>query len=257
MTERPSAADATTEPSRPARHNRVSDRGRVVGFGVLAVAFYIALLGAAQRGGVGVEQAVADPQETTDLRFLGVVSTTGVLFWAAVVTVCLLAASVLTDRPDHMFRFFRASAAVTMMLLLDDLLLLHEFADDTVGFFVEFDHTRRRKDLLELIVFAGYGVIVGWYLVRHRVAIAATRHLPLVVAGIGLATSLVVDMGLLDGAVSMVGPGLSSRTETVIEEGAKFVGISYLTIYFFDAARSAVRHRPRSECDVRNTPYSS
>ena len=246
MTERSMAANSTTPPPSRRGWNRTSGPTLEARIGLIALGLYGALLGVAHGAGVGVEQAVADPQETTGLRLLGIVSTVGVLFWAGMVTVCVLAASIPTDRADPLRRFFRASAAVTTMLLLDDLLLVHEFADDMVGYFVDFDHTRGQKDLLELFVFAGYGVIVGLYLIRHRKTIATTRHLPLRLAAIGLATSLVIDMGFLDSAASTVALEVSSRTETIVEEGAKLVGISYLGLYFFDAARSTIGNPRRS-----------
>ncbi len=224
---------------------RPASVGRVTVAGVVAILTYVMLLAAAGRSGVSVEQAVADPQESTGLRLLGIVSNVGVLLWTAVVTTCFLGASVLPQQSDGTRRFLRASGSVAMILLLDDFLLIHEYADDAVGFFVEFEHTRDRKDLLELTVFAAYGLIVSWYLLAHRAVIAGTDRLPLRLAGANLATSLLIDIGVADTMLSAFGSGMSSRTETLLEEGAKLVGIAYLTLYFLDTTRLAIRSTRR------------
>lgn len=115
------------------------------------------------------------------------------------------------------------------MLLIDDLLLVHELADDVVVRFVDFERTRRQKDILEALVFASYGVLFGLYAFVYRRTIlrANGRHL-LVGAFAMFAVSVVIDFGLVD-AVGIDIPDYrhSIDLRSLLEEGAKLVGIAY------------------------------
>jgi hypothetical protein len=211
--------------------------------GVASAVAFAALLLAARIEGVGLESALADPEETTGFRLVGVVSQVGVLLWTATVSVCLVTALVGSDAGDHRAAFFGASAIVAAVLLVDDFLLVHEYADDAVGFVVDFDHSRRRKNILELVVFGLYGLMVASYLRRFRAEIAASRNLTLRLAGLLLAGSLAVDMGPLDivfDRFDIVVGAAADDVHLVVEEGFKFVGIAFVAHYFLEASREVL-----------------
>ena len=68
-----------------------------------------------------------DPAETFKaVPYVGILSHLGVIFWSATFGVCLLGALVLRRKDVRMSWFMFASAALGLLLTLDDALLLHE-----------------------------------------------------------------------------------------------------------------------------------
>ncbi len=204
----------------------------VAGVGVLA-----GLIGLALATGVTIEGAVSDPHEVTRLRFLGIVSNVGVLFWTAALSVCLLGARLAgpVGEQRELRRFFLASAAMTLVLLIDDLLLVHEVGDDVVALFVDFDRTRSRKDVIEAAVFAGYALMFAAYAVRFRDTLMAAAGRRFLVGSLALfAVSVIIDFGLVE-AVGIDLPDYRDRIDvkSLLEEGAKFVGILFYAAFFF------------------------
>ena len=210
----------------------------------------------ADRSGVSIADAVADPHEVTRLRFLGIVSNVGLLLWAATIAVCVLAAATVEPAPDQRWRaFFVVSGLVTSVLLIDDLILVHEFADDVVAVFVDFDRTRQQKDILEALVFAAYGAMFLWYCFRYRVELlGATERRFFIAAAAMFALSLLFDFD----AHSFVGLDLPDYrsdfdVESLAEEGPKFVGITYYLWFYLLTARSVLRGDGSSDLEAPNT----
>lgn len=217
----------------------------VIALGAVAAAVMAVLVWAAAKNGVSFEGAVSDPQEVTELRLLGIVSTTGVLLWTAAVAFCLLAASVVEPAgAGRRWRsFFLASAAVTLVLLLDDFLLVHEFADDVVSVFVDFDRTREQKDILEGVVFLGYGLLFLAYGYYYRQEILGSKDRRFLVAAAAMfLLSLFLDLGGADlVGVELPGSRSSFDVESLAEEGPKFIGIVYYATFYHLIARSTLR----------------
>jgi hypothetical protein len=69
--------------------------------------------------------------------YLGLFSNLGVVLWTATAAICLFAASELTGAQNLQARHFLLYAGLfTMLLMLDDLFMLHEnYADDVVYIF--------------------------------------------------------------------------------------------------------------------------
>jgi hypothetical protein len=230
--------------------------------GVAATVLLAALIVAAVTSGLTVGDAVADIEEYTDHRFVGIASTVGILVWAAIATICAFTAIVLDETSDEgrlWHRFFLASAALAALLLIDDLLLVHEFADDLALVAVDFEPTRARKNLLEAAVFGCYGVlalIYGWTF-RGQLRQLDRRPLGLGLGLLGL--SFLIDMRLHhllgvhlpDGSD---GPDLGS----VLEEGPKFLGIVYLAVFAAQAGqRVVVSQRGHAEAHAADRRASS
>lgn len=213
----------------------------LVGTALVATILLVGLTVAARLSGLSLAEAVADPQETTDHRFLGVVSNVGILLWAAMVAVALFAATLVdtgSDEGREWRRFLVGTAAVALLLLVDDFLLVHEFGDDVARAVVDFEATRARKDIIETGVFALYGLVVVVFGLRFRASLRQLDLRPLAVAGGLLAFSFAVDLRmhrligitLPDGSD---GPDLRSG----LEEGPKFLGIALLLAFVAGAAR--------------------
>ncbi len=200
----------------------------------------VAALAAARISGLDLEAAVSDPQEVTDSRFLGIVSTVGILVWGSTVSVCLfgfIAAGGVAEA-GRLRRFLVASGVVALVLLIDDLLLVHEFADDVVARFVDFDRTRRQKDFLESVVFAGYAMMFAVYLAVFRDRLRAAKDLHLLVASLLLfALSTAIDIDVL-GALGISMP--SDDLEIFAEEAAKFVAIALYAAFYFSLVRQSL-----------------
>lgn len=200
-----------------------------------------AAIGAARVSGLDIEAAVADPQELTRQRFLGIVSTVGILVWGATVSVCVFAvvAGDVVPGAGRWRSFFAASGLMALVLLVDDLLLVHEFADDVVARFIDFDRTRRQKDFLEGTVFAAYATLFALYAYRYRAVLRAARDLHYLVAAFVLfACSAVIDFGLLE-EVGIPMPG--GDVKDLMEETPKFVAIVYYAAFYFSIARQSLQ----------------
>ncbi len=213
--------------------------------GLVAAVVLALLVVAATANGVTIEGAVSDQHETTRLRLLGIVSSVGVFLWVAAMAVCILAVVALDPVGDgnRWRKFFGASALITLVLLVDDFLLVHEFSDEVVSVFVDFDRTREQKDVLEGMVFACYGALFLWYCFHFRQEILGSRHRRyLLVAAAMFALSLVIDLGGAE-AVGIDLPDYRTDfdVESLAEEGPKFLGIAYYATFYLLMARSVLR----------------
>lgn len=147
--------------------------------------------------------------------YTGFLSQLGIFLWSASATVCMFGAAVLSREAVNLNsrRFLAVSGVLTLVLGLDDALLLHE------GFFPYFG-------IPEQVAYAGYAGFTLYYLVRFRADILATEHVLLWMAlslfGLSVASDLVS------------GPFL-------FEDGVKLAGIVSWLAYFFRTAASAVR----------------
>ncbi|MEL7155971.1 MAG: hypothetical protein AAFN30_05155 [Actinomycetota bacterium] len=217
---------------------------RVLVIGSGAAVLFAVLSAAALSTGLTMADAVADPQETTGYRFLGIVSNVGILFWGATVAIAAFAAVVVeptTGESREWRRFLMASAAIALLLLIDDFLLVHEFGDDVARWFVDFEATTGRKNVIESAIFAGYGLVVLTYGRRFRRQFRRLDLRPLAAAAVLLAVSYAVDIRLH----RLVGITLSDGSDgpdlrSILEEGPKFVGIVLLVVFIGRAARQAI-----------------
>lgn len=228
--------------------------------GIATTLLLAVLIGAALLEGLTVADAVADPEETTGYRFLGIVSNVGVLLWASVVAILVFAAAVVDTsslQGREWRRFLLAVAGVALLLLLDDFLLVHEYGDDLALLVLDFDPTRERKNVIESAVFAGYGMVAvgcGW---RFRSRLRGVDRRPLVVATVLLGMSFVVDMRLH----RIVGIHLPDGTDgpdlrSILEEGPKLLAIVYLVVFAGRVGQRAIDgSRAGDEADVAETRF--
>lgn len=185
-------------------------------------------------GGVAVARAtVGTPIEhlTTEPTMLGqvpgyygLVSTLGVMCWAAAVGMFLMGACLLYDRLGRRdAAFLTASALLTGYLAIDDAFTLHEQLLPSIG-------------IPEEAVYAGILVAVLAYAAVFRHEIARSAWLFLVLAVGFLGTSVVIDKGY-----ELLGSPGGGGLAIWAEDGAKFIGICAWVAYAALSTRGLVR----------------
>lgn len=154
--------------------------------------------------------------------YYGVISNLGIVAWVGAAAVLLFAYAVrrihgLTrTAPSRMLLEF---GLLTMLLALDDLLMLHEgLFESTLG-------------ISERWVLAAYVLLTATLLVRHRDTILGSEHALLAIALLCFAVSVVLDVFVGD-----------FRGEYVIEDGLKLAGIATWLAYFGRVALGATRN---------------
>ena len=154
---------------------------------------------------ITVSMLTRDPLAIVDAPpYLGFVSNLGIIFWSAASAVCLFTVSLLGGRgaPGDVRAFVLLGGLITLLLLVDDLFMLHEYFYPRLG-------------IREKPAFAAYGMLVLGYLIGFRRKIGDTRFVYLFCA-LGLfALSLVIDRL----------PETLLPMHHLFEDGSKFLGI--------------------------------
>lgn len=164
-----------------------------------------------------------DPLAVTDGQpYFGLLSNIGILFWCAATVICSFSWFVTrhTSQPETK-KFLLCSGALTMLLLMDDLFMLHE----TV--FPEMMGIRQRYVILTYML-----LTLAW-LVRFRKTILASRYIPLLLIAFGFfVISLISDLPsvFVDG----------EYWHHLFEDGAKLIGIVSWFNYFLHVCTQAV-----------------
>lgn len=131
--------------------------------------------------------------------YAGILSTLGFLLWTATATICLFVAAV----QPYARAFWLYAATITLILLADDWLMLHENAPSYIG-------------VSEHVIYSVYAIAMAYYVIHFRQILLRAEYLLLLSAFVCFAGSLVVDA--LDGVVYF--PGFY-----IVEDGFKMFGI--------------------------------
>jgi len=183
--------------------------------------------------------------------YFGLVSNLGILAWTAAAAICLFAGLQLRlggTAPLHA-SFFLWSSAITTVLLLDDLFLLHEIRQ------------LRVLGLTETVLFGGYGAVICLCLFLHRRATADFDLRLLATALAMFAASLFFARltghrfaGLVDtsAALHFLKPLLAriDPVATLLEDGPKLIGIFAWAAFLTTSAWKALRQYPTA-CSPR------
>jgi hypothetical protein len=171
--------------------------------------------------------------------YVGLLSNTGIVLWAATTAITLLGASILHRSAGHGFaaRFLRHAGLLSLILMLDDLLQFHETVFPV--------HLR----IPEKLVLSIYAVLALTLLVRFWPLIIRSRYVLLLVSAVFLSMSVVIDLIY------------STPTEMsfLFEDGFKLLGITGWTAYYWTFTLDAIgRHRfartiepPAQETEIR------
>ena len=213
----------------------------VIGCAALLIVGFVAGL-TLLKSTVTIDAVFSDPADATGSRLVGLISTAGVLIWAAAVAACVFAVATLRAMGGGtrtLRWFFVASALVTLMLLLDDFLVIHELGIDVLARLTDVERSHGLRNLTELAVFLVYAIVVVAYVWRFRSLIACTEYALLILAGALLAISLAFDMLPIDSVLAwVVAPEHVLGLSIYVEEVPKLLGIVVCAIYF---GRLAVR----------------
>jgi hypothetical protein len=168
-----------------------------------------------------IGQFTRDPAALTDSNpFNGVLSSIGVLFWAATVAICCFSALILGQQQRQMALFLLSAGLITSVLMLDDLFMFHEVV------FPQYLHFG------EKITVVLYAMLVGGFLWRFRQQVLGTDY-----------TILLIALGLLGFSVlaDRIFSGIGSW-EYLIEDGPKLFGIVAWFGYWSQSAQTSM-HR--------------
>jgi hypothetical protein len=162
------------------------------------------------------EDMLRDPAQVMEApMYVGAISNLGLVLWGSAATVCIFAAVARRDARA----FWTYAAGLTLLLLLDDWLLLHDVVlPDVFG-------------LPDLVVYAAYALAVLVYLVRYRYVLLLGDWSLLLLSFAWFAASIGFDQ--LDGLVDL--PGLY-----VWEDGAKLFGIATWLLFHGRLAHSLI-----------------
>jgi hypothetical protein len=113
---------------------------------------------------------------------IGVVSNVAVLLWCAAAAICLFSASLLRQRGLRAeARFLMWGGLMTVVLLVDDLFMIHEYIAPI------------HLHVNEKVILAGDAIAAGVYLLIHRRLILSANYQLLAAAMVLFTASMAVD----------------------------------------------------------------
>ncbi|MBN1147243.1 MAG: hypothetical protein JXA78_08305 [Anaerolineales bacterium] len=198
--------------------------GLAIASGAILAVYLLSLL-----KGVPPAWLSKDPAETTGVGpYIGMLSTLGIMAWAATTAICFWAALLLRleNRFSKSAVFLFISGFLCLLLTFDDAFMLHE------GIFPKY------FDVPEKVICIGYLLIIaGWggYFFRQ---ILKTEYFILVLAAFFLGLSVAIDLTFP-----------SSDFKSFLEDCPKFFGIVFWLAYFSRTALAIVRAN-----DVQDSP---
>lgn len=165
---------------------------------------------------VSVSYLIRDPTAVIGVPFYaGAISSIGVLLWWSAATVCLVGAVVLhrEGRSLEERRFLLCAGALTVLLALDDLFLLHE---EVAPLYLGLDDS---------VVYASYAVLAAAMFVGFQRVVRASDFLLLLLALACFSGSILVD-------VVHDSLGIRIYGSMFVEDGFKLLGIAGWLSYF-------------------------
>ncbi len=184
----------------------------IVAVGVVAGA--VLVMGLARH--LPLPDLTRDPAAVTGTHWwVGLLSFLGFALWG-IGAGAALAAGLASD-PGPRRRLLLQAAALTVFLLLDDMLMLHE-------------NVLPNLHVPESVVYLGYLVAVTAWVWSNRVEMRRTDRLLLVVALLGFAGSIALDK-LVDGITNW----------TFLEDSLKFGGIALWSLYLVRTSSATFR----------------
>jgi hypothetical protein len=173
--------------------------------------------------GIPIAQFTRDPAAITGTPpFYGLLSNLGIVLWAGTTTLCFFCAHLLrrVGAPASRTAFFLTGGCLTLLLLVDDLFLMHEYAASRYLF------------LSELVVYAVYALLgLSWF-VYFRTTILQQEPVVLLLACSFFALSIMVDLPF---------PGKKvTNMLMLLEDGTKWLGIVSWLEYWWIAARTTL-----------------
>lgn len=172
--------------------------------------------------GVDLSDLTRDVVAVTDTHlYIGALSTTGLMLWAAASGICLLGAAILSGLPQHRgaVAFLFCAGILTALLGLDDAFLLHERVFPT------------HFGLPQKGVYLTYIAMILGFLLVFCQRILRTDYVLLGISLFFMALSVGMDEFIP-----------YSRFETFVEDSCKFIGIVFWLTYFAWTAKKLIRN---------------
>jgi hypothetical protein len=185
---------------------------------ILALLFLVAL--AARSWQIPLSTLTRDMASIANVHpLIGVTSNVGILLWCATAVICLFGRSLLRQQGLHAeARFLMWAALMTIVLLVDDLFMIHEYIAP-VHFHVN-----------EKLILVSYACATGAYLLSHHRLILAANYQLLAAAMLLFSASMLVDIA--DGR----------GWWRLAEDGCKILGIASWLGYHAGMARHWLVH---------------
>lgn len=186
----------------------------------------LTLTAASRLAGIPISYFTRDPSAIMGVPFyIGLLSNLGILLWCASAVICLFSFTIFQGVVKHIefASFFLFSSVLTIVLLFDDLLLIHESV---------FPHY---LNIPEKFFYVSYVIALIAYLIRFRKTILKTEFLLLLLALNFFGLSIIID--LFQQTFHLIRPGLVD----LIEDLSKFLGILGWCTYFVRLCTKQVR----------------
>ena len=171
---------------------------------------------------IPISQFTRDPLAITKGHpFLGIISNVGVILWSFSVAICFFSYVLLktSKKPNNVSRFIIFGGFISLVLLLDDLFMLHDRIYP------------KYFGVGEKIVFLFYGTLILFYLVKFRKIIKKTDFIFILLATSFFGLSILVDR---------LPQSLLPWTH-LFEDGPKFIGIVSWFSYQFSICLQEVQ----------------
>ncbi len=171
-------------------------------------------------------ELVADPMEVANrASYTGLFSQVSNLLWGATAAICLFSATLIgkqnVKQNDRTFLFLLLSGLLSIQLLLDDLLQLHEkFSRVLYG--NQAAISGADQSFSEMVIYVVYAVLFFLFVFAFRKLLLSSKPLFLLLAATFFGLSTIIDMT----PESLFGHHL-------LEESFKLLGIVSWFTYFF------------------------
>jgi len=162
-----------------------------------------------------------DPNSVAGQPFyVGLLSNLGVIFWGTSATISIFTGLIGKSKSPSVASFLIYSGILSTLLLLDDLLQLHE------------EVFQYGLHVPEELVLAVYGLLAAGIFFSHRKVIPASNYLILLASLVLFGFSLSMDTFLEDI------PG-----ENLLEDGSKFIGIVTWFGYYTSLGYESIKEK--------------
>ncbi len=199
----------------------------VYGF-MMAILILLLVIFIRFRYNIPVAELTRDPVELLNGRpYTGMLSNLGIIFWSATAGICLFVVILDGNYPQlkRERRFFLLAFILTLVLLLDDLFLLHDVILPEV------------MKISENYLYALYGILSLLFIIYFRYDIVQTPYLLLIAAVIFFGFSIGVDT---------IVKFLDLEHGFFLEDGSKFFGIISWSAYFTHISNRAIKRQTQS-----------
>lgn len=156
--------------------------------------------------------------------FMGAISQVGIFFWSISISLCFFCSTIIsrkTSASNKLASFLNFFGFITLILLLDDLFMLHESVFPWL------------LKIPEKLTFLSYGLLIIWGTIKFKTVIIKTEWIILLLSLFWFGGSIIVDLipffNYLGGS------------RLLIEDGLKLFGIISWFYYFLIVCVNSIK----------------